>query len=89
MRRLLIFTGEHDWCIQQARQFLGNWTQTLWISTSPDNPGHHQPSDAIRFLGQEFKAVIYDMRAGFNPDAFGALSVVMALRRLRGRSPRR
>ncbi|MEJ2321524.1 MAG: GNAT family N-acetyltransferase, partial [Gammaproteobacteria bacterium] len=55
-------------------QFLGSWSDCLWLGSCTDSGDAHPPSSASRFLGQEFNAVVYDMHAGFNPDAFGAIA---------------
>lgn len=72
MRRLLLITGEQDWCHEAAQSTLDGWQETLWLTTGPSDGC--PPAQAMRFLGHEFDAVVYDIYAGFDPDAFGAIA---------------
>lgn len=75
IRRLLVLSGESDWCREQAQQLReqlpGDW---LWVS--PDAPW--APSCAPRtlqtLLGREFRHAVFDAQQGFDAAAFAALS---------------
>ena len=74
MRHLLVITGESHWCFEQARQFLDSREGTLWLTHSKQAPDAFPASEARQFLGREFNAVVFDMHAGLDPDALGAIS---------------
>ncbi|MGD8555980.1 MAG: GNAT family N-acetyltransferase [Chromatiales bacterium] len=74
MRHLLVITGESHWCNQQAQRFLENWHDTIWLTESKQRENAFPAWKARQFLGREFSAVIYDMHAGLDPDALGAIS---------------
>ena len=74
MRRLLLFAGDREWCRHGAEGLVGGWSDCLWLGACADSGDAYPPSSASRFLGQEFNAVVYDLHAGFDPDAFGAIA---------------
>jgi len=66
VRRVLVFSGEADWCVAQALDFsgqsAGDW---LWISDSPPvGVNACSPSAAHSLLGQDFLHGIFDARTG-------------------------
>ena len=76
VRRVLVFSGEADWCVAQALEFsgqsAGDW---LWISDSPPvGVNACSPSAAHSLLGQDFLHGIFDARTGLNVDALAAFS---------------
>ena len=74
MRQLLVINGENHWCYEQAQVFLENWKETLWLTDHPHVRDAFPASKARQFLGREFNAVVYDMHAGLDPDALGAIA---------------
>ncbi len=76
-RHLLVLAGTENWCYQLARdiiEYLGS-DSALWVGGEP----HHtvktiQPNQAKQWLGRETDLVIINAWAGFDVDAFGALS---------------
>ena len=75
VRRLLVISGEAEWCQQQAEQWMqslaGDW---LWVSETPQ-PGLWCAPGALRtLLGQEFRHAVFDARRGFYTEAFAALA---------------
>ncbi|AEX53101.1 putative P-loop ATPase/acetyltransferase [Rahnella aquatilis CIP 78.65 = ATCC 33071] len=76
VRRLLVFSGETQWCEQQAVQFCaqnaGDW---LWLSDSPpEGVTSCLPSAAHTLLGQEIFHGVFDARYGLNIEALAAFS---------------
>jgi tRNA(Met) cytidine acetyltransferase len=75
-RQLLVLAGERQWGHQQAQQVLatlpGEW---CWIGDA-DMDGIHRVAveQAHTLLGGEWQGLVYDARAGFDPDAFGAVA---------------
>ncbi len=76
-RGTLLIVGDVDWCRSTARQFLANadLSSVSWVSNI------EQPSlpvvtakQARELLGQERDAIVFDAHAGFDADAFGAVS---------------
>ncbi|WP_413528174.1 tRNA(Met) cytidine acetyltransferase TmcA [Rahnella inusitata] len=76
VRRVLVFSGEADWCMAQALEFSGhNAGDWLWISDSPPVAvSACSPSAAHSLLGQDILHGIFDARAGLNVDALAAFS---------------
>lgn len=76
VRRVLVFSGEADWCANQALEFsghsAGDWR---WISDSPPaGVSACLPSAVHTLLGQEALHGIFDARNGLNVDALAAFS---------------
>ncbi|MEW8485848.1 MAG: GNAT family N-acetyltransferase [Candidatus Thiodiazotropha sp.] len=76
-RSLLVIAGEPAWCLGQAaaalhRLDIGDY---LWIG-EPAADGIRVLSNdqALGYLGQECGLLVYNAFAGFDPDAFGAVS---------------
>ncbi|WP_437177823.1 MULTISPECIES: tRNA(Met) cytidine acetyltransferase TmcA [Erwinia] len=75
MRRLMVISGEGEWCQQQAQQWLsllpGDW---LWLGDAPQSPLHCAPEAVRTLLGQEFLHAVFDARHGFNAEALAVLA---------------
>ncbi|WP_350305350.1 tRNA(Met) cytidine acetyltransferase TmcA [Photorhabdus viridis] len=73
LRRLLVLSGDHDWCYQQANElqqrFAGDW---LWISYRKEKAV--SPAKAVSLLGQEYLHGIFDATEGFNAEALAILA---------------
>ncbi|EQC00375.1 GNAT family N-acetyltransferase [Photorhabdus temperata] len=73
LRRLLVLSGDHDWCYQQANElqqrFAGDW---LWISDRKEKAV--PPAKAVSLLGQEYLHGIFDATEGFNAEALAILA---------------
>jgi len=76
-RRALVLSGPRQWCIEAADALLGmlEMRQVHWFSDAPP-PGaaSSHGSSALRLLGTEMEALVFDAYGGFDPDAFGALT---------------
>ncbi|MCW8918409.1 MAG: GNAT family N-acetyltransferase [Gammaproteobacteria bacterium] len=80
-RRLVVLAGESAWATAQAQQALatlpGTW---CWIGEAAGEAVDGTPlqqaavAQAHTLLGGEWQGLIYDARAGFDPDAFGAVA---------------
>ncbi len=75
-RQIVVITGKHDWCLQQATIFLEQLqlATIIWLgdrsptaAITPLKPGRASP-----ILGKEIDALVVDAWDGFDPDAFGA-----------------
>lgn len=75
IRRLLIISGEDNWCQEQAlalRSTLpGDW---LWVGEQAPTEPCCTPQALKTLLGREFRHAIFDARQGFDAAAFAALS---------------
>lgn len=78
VRRLLILSGQAQWCRQQAlgftRQYSGDW---LWIADTPlsDYPQlQRKPETVQNLLGSEFHHAVFDACEGLNAEALIAVS---------------
>ncbi|MGL5700496.1 MAG: tRNA cytosine(34) acetyltransferase TmcA, partial [Kluyvera sp.] len=75
IRRLLVVSGEDDWCGQQAAAFraaFGN--EVLWVGLQPVAEPFCLPSKLVTLLGREFQHAVFDARQGFDVSAFAALA---------------
>lgn len=76
-RGVLVFAGEADWCREAAAWVLAEsgLAAVTWVSTM-DRPGSEvlPAKQAKGLLGQERDAIVFDAHAGFDADAFGAVS---------------
>lgn len=75
-RRLVVLAGELPWGEQQALEIIktlpGEW---CWIGEgSAVTPHRVAVERAHTLLGGEWQGLVYDARAGFDPDAFGAVA---------------
>jgi len=79
-RYLLVLCGTPAWCRLQGRALIeapgtGRW---LWLGRSAAAPAQAEAAgDANRHLGEEADLVVFDAHAGFDPDAFAAISGVV------------
>jgi tRNA(Met) cytidine acetyltransferase len=79
-RRMLVIAGDAPWCRDLAAQTLvtAKLPRVSWISNS-EQPGVEVLSAAAakQLLGQERDVIVFDAHAGFDADAFGAVSGVI------------
>ncbi|MGH1461323.1 MAG: tRNA(Met) cytidine acetyltransferase TmcA [Neptuniibacter sp.] len=73
-RRILVVSGDREWCHNQVA-FLAQFENLRWIgSTSPARvkslPGNH----SHKLLGQTIGHLVYDAWDGMNPNSFGQVS---------------
>ena len=76
-RRCLVLAGEADWCRQQAVLALAvdGLARVTWLTTAEVRDAEVVAAAAAKaLLGQERDALVFDAHAGFDPDAFGAVS---------------
>lgn len=75
IRRLLVISGEPDWCAQQAQtlaqQLTGDW---LWLGDSAELPLHCHPQARKTLQGREFRHAIMDARYGLDVQALAVLA---------------
>ncbi|VVA50435.1 tRNA(Met) cytidine acetyltransferase TmcA [Serratia ficaria] len=76
IRRLLVLSGEAEWCRQQARQLAatlpGDWP---WVGDAPPPEVPALASGAVRqLLGQERLHAVFDATQGLDVEALAALS---------------
>ncbi|KHN52598.1 methionine tRNA cytidine acetyltransferase [Pectobacterium fontis] len=76
LRRLLVLSGEPDWCEAQAlalsRQSSGDW---LWVSEHAPDSVTSLPANRVRtLLGREFLHAVFDARRGLDVEALAMLS---------------
>lgn len=75
-----MLAGPAAWGRATAQQLLAQVATPLWVGAAPP-AGNHRGSgialtmaQAATVLGREFDAVVFDAHAGFDPEAFGAVS---------------
>ena len=76
-RGTLVLAGEADWCRGKATQLLANaeLARVTWVSTVDLREAEVLSAKQARgLLGQERDAIVFDAHAGFDADAFGAVS---------------
>ncbi|MBD0846263.1 GNAT family N-acetyltransferase [Pectobacterium versatile] len=76
VRRLLVLSGEANWCEEQALalsgQLSGDW---LWVSESAPDSVTALPASRVRtLLGREFLHAVFDARSGLDVEALAMLS---------------
>ena len=78
-RQLFIYSGEHDWALQQAKIHLQSIQEQIWITTQiqPEPAVTLPPHRGFKLLGQETRALVYDAFCGFNVDALGLTSGIV------------
>lgn len=69
-RRLLVVSGEHSWCQQQALELVAPLDKHLVFTL--DNAADHNKR-ALGLLGMDSQVVIYDAFTGLDPNAFAAV----------------
>ncbi|MBL1276824.1 MAG: tRNA(Met) cytidine acetyltransferase [Ectothiorhodospiraceae bacterium] len=76
-RGTLVISGDVNWCRQMAMRFFANSgpESICWISNieQPDLVILNA-KQALGLLGQEHEVIVFDAHAGFDADAFGAVS---------------
>jgi tRNA(Met) cytidine acetyltransferase len=76
-RQLLVLAGDRGWCGEIAQDLLGEagLHGVHWFSDRPpQGVDSSHGAQALRLLGMEIDALVFDAWSGFDPDAFGALS---------------
>ena len=76
-RRALVLAGSRDWCLDVADQLVTatGLLSVHWFSDrAPAAAVSSQGAAALRLLGTELDALVFDAWSGFDPDAFGALT---------------
>lgn len=76
-RGTVVFAGEAGWCRETAAQAVvdASLTRVTWISTVDQPEAEVLPAKQAKgLLGQERDAIVFDAHAGFDADAFGAVS---------------
>ena len=75
-RRLVVLAGGREWAVEAALRMVGGWlAEGLWVSDrAPEGTAALPAAKARHALGREFAVVVFDAHAGFDPDAFGAVS---------------
>ncbi|HFD79591.1 MAG TPA: tRNA(Met) cytidine acetyltransferase [Gammaproteobacteria bacterium] len=76
-RRAAVLAGARDWGVAMAQQVLESLqpAHRHWFSeAAPGAEPASQGAAAMKLLGSELDALVFDAWAGFDPDAFGALS---------------
>ncbi len=77
-RRLLVLSGERDWCLQQVAQ-LGLDEHTVWLGKQgPEVVEQLDARQAQRLLGRTISQLVIDSWDGFNPNALGQASGALA-----------
>lgn len=83
VRRLLVLSGEADWCERQAVQLMHNF-QGDWPWIAPQSLSQPQskmrmlePEKVNQLLGQEFMHGVFDAGSGLNAEALAAFSGVL------------
>ena len=76
VRRLLVLSGEVNWCEEQALalsgQLSGDW---LWVSEHAPDSVTALPASRVRtLLGREFLHAVFDARSGVDVEALAMLS---------------
>lgn len=75
IRRLLVLSGEPDWCLKQVERLKqsqpGDW---LWVGDAETDAPYCAPGAIRRLLGREFLHAIFDARAGLDAEALAALA---------------
>ena len=76
-RRALVLAGSRDWCLDVADKLVTatGLLSVHWFSNrAPTSVASSQGAAALRLLGTELDALVFDAWSGFDPDAFGALT---------------
>lgn len=76
-RRLLVLSGSDRWCRSTGHRVLLALAPDSAVWVSDEGPGGVETVRSDRshgFLGRELDFLVIDARAGFDPDALGALS---------------
>lgn len=81
-RRALVISGAAEWCHQLARETLLAAqldSDAIWLGHEVDVDGVTiiPTTRAKKLLGREYSALVYDLHAGFDPDALGIAAGVV------------
>lgn len=79
-RYLLLVCGERDWCYRymDTQGGFADVERQVWVTDRALTDRHCiAVSKTQQLLGDEVDLVVYDAYAGFNPDAFGAVSGIV------------
>lgn len=76
VRRLLVLSGEANWCEEQALALSRQWSRDwLWVSESAPDSVTALPASRVRtLLGREFLHAVFDARSGLDVEALAMLS---------------
>ncbi|WP_212768592.1 tRNA(Met) cytidine acetyltransferase TmcA [Pectobacterium versatile] len=76
VRRLLVLSGEANWCEEQALALSGQLSRDwLWVSESAPDSVTALPASRVRtLLGREFLHAVFDARSGLDVEALAMLS---------------
>jgi tRNA(Met) cytidine acetyltransferase len=76
IRGVVVISGEQEWTQQYGAELLTILDDnSLWIGDgAPADVNSDVAANAKRYLGQDFKAIVFNCYSGFHPDGFGALS---------------
>jgi len=79
-RRALVLAGGAAWSRATAEGLLAGAgsPETLWVGEAPAGAEAVDPERATDHLGREWPAVVYDLRAGVDADALGAVAGTVA-----------
>lgn len=70
-RHLLVISGEEDWAKTTAEHLLSQQSAEHILRYAARD-GRHKAGDINSILGKEYSCVVFDMFAGFDPDALAA-----------------
>ena len=79
-RRVLVLSGEKVWCHQHAQDLIAvtESASVVWVSDIDLPSMEVVAGNKVKtLLGQERDVVVFDAHAGFDPDAFGAVSGII------------
>ncbi|MFQ3324631.1 MAG: tRNA(Met) cytidine acetyltransferase [Pseudomonadales bacterium] len=76
IRGVVLISGEREWAEQYGADLLAILDDnSLWIGDgAPADVNSDVAANAKRYLGQDFKTIVFNCYSGFHPDGFGALS---------------
>lgn len=79
-RRVLVLSGEKAWCHEHAQKLVdeSKTRSVVWVSDVDLPATEIVAGNKVKtLLGQERDVVVFDAHAGFDPDAFGAVSGII------------
>lgn len=79
-RRVLVLSGEKAWCHDHAQKLVdeSKTRSVVWVSNVDLHATEVVAGNKVKtLLGQERDVVVFDAHAGFDPDAFGAVSGII------------
>ncbi len=73
-RQFIVLSGDADWCRARAQELLPG-KHVVWISTeAPADVEALAARQAMKLLGGELDALVFDAHADFDADVFGAVT---------------